>query len=107
VLGRAAAEQQCDAQSFGHVVVSRIGPLAGDFAESGGIGQPASTGGSAPGKGREAKRGGATPSAVWPGIALGVIDRGPAANGVDRSTSCDTPRLKLPAIGIITYVKRV
>ena len=48
-----------------------------------------------------------TPSAVWPGIALGVIDRGPAANGVDRSTSYDTPRLKLPAIGIITYVKRV
>jgi hypothetical protein len=26
---------------------------------------------------------------------------------VDRSTSYDTPRLKLPAIGIITYVKRV
>jgi len=25
-------------------VVSRIGPLAGDFAESGGIGQPASMG---------------------------------------------------------------
>jgi hypothetical protein len=42
-----------------------------------------------------------TPSAVWPGIALGVIDRGPAANGVDRSTRYDTPRLKLPAIGII------
>ena len=41
------------------------------------------------------------------GIALGAIDRGPAANGVDRSTRYDTPRLKLPAIGIITYVKRV
>jgi hypothetical protein len=40
-------------------------------------------------------------------VALGVIDRGPAASGVDRSTSYDTPRLKLPAIGIITYVKRV
>jgi hypothetical protein len=32
-------------------------------------------------------------------IALGVIDR--------RSTTYDTPRLKLPAIGINTYVKRV
>jgi hypothetical protein len=58
-------------------------------------------------KGGRAKRGGAAPSAVWPGIALGVIDRGPAANGVDRSTSYDTPRLKLPAIGKITYLKRV
>jgi hypothetical protein len=44
---------------------------------------------------------------VRPGIALGVIDRGPAANGVDRATSYDTPRLKLPAIGKITYVKQV
>jgi hypothetical protein len=42
VLSRAAAEQQPDTQSFGHVVVSRIGLLAGDFAERGGIGQPAS-----------------------------------------------------------------
>jgi hypothetical protein len=44
---------------------------------------------------------------VWPGIALGVIDSGSTANGVGRSTSYDTPRLKLLAIGIITYVKRV
>jgi hypothetical protein len=35
------------------------------------------------------------------------IDRGLAANGVDGSTSYDTPRLKLPAIGKTTYVKRV
>jgi hypothetical protein len=32
---------------------------------------------------------GATPSAVRVGIALGVIDRGPAAYGVDRSPSYD------------------
>jgi hypothetical protein len=65
--------------------------LAGDFAESGGIGQPASMGGSAPGKGPACE-------ARW---------GDPAANGVDRSTSYNTPRLKLPAIGKITYVKRV
>ena len=49
----------------------------------------------------------ATPSAVRSRLALGVIDRGPAANGVGGSTSYDTPRLKLPAIGKTTYVKRV
>src|SRR5277367_920072 len=54
-----------------------------------------------------ARQVGATPSAVRPRIALGVIDRGPAANGVDRSTSYDTPRLKRSAIGKITYVTRV
>jgi hypothetical protein len=86
------------------VVISRIGPLAGDFAESGGIGQPALVNGS---KGGSPERDGATPSAVWRGIAPGVIDRGTAATGVNRSTSYDTPRLKLPEIGIITYVKRV
>ncbi len=42
VLGRAAAEQQGDAQSFGHVAVSESIRLA-DFAERDGIGQPAST----------------------------------------------------------------
>jgi hypothetical protein len=61
------------------VVISRIGPLAGDFAESGGIGQPALVNGS---KGGSPKRDGATPSAVSRGIAPGVIDRGTAANGV-------------------------
>jgi hypothetical protein len=40
-------------------------------------------------------------------IALGVIDRGPTANGVDRSTNYDTSRLKLPAIGKNTYVQWV
>ena len=83
VLGRAAAKQQCDAQSFGHVVVSRIGPFAGDFAERGGIGQPAPMSALTQTKETRPTRVGATPSAVRSEDALGVIDCGPAANGLD------------------------
>jgi hypothetical protein len=64
-------------------------------------------GGSAPGRGRRYELRWGDAERCVARIALGVIDRGPAANGVDRSMSYDTPRLKLPAIGIITYVKPV
>ena len=93
MLGRAAAEQQYDAQSFAQVVVSRIGPLAGDFAESGRIGQPASLGGSAPSKGRagEASRGDAEHCGQGLRSASATPDRPPTA--WNRSMAYD-PRVK-------------
>ena len=102
MLGRAAAEQQGDAQSFGHVAVSESIRLA-DFAERDGIGQPASI----EAVRRQATGAKGTPSAVRSRGALGVIDRGPAANGWTRSMGYNTPRLKRAAIGKTTYIKRV
>ena len=41
MLGGAAAEQQCDPQPLDHIVISQIGSLWRDFAETDAIGQPA------------------------------------------------------------------
>jgi hypothetical protein len=110
MLGRAAAEQQCDAQSFRHVVVSRIGSLV-RTSPKGVVGSTGADGARRPGrKGRvggdtscDAERrrgavracGSASSTADWPPTAwIG-------------SMGCDTPLLERTAIRRITYAKPV
>ena len=71
-------------------MVSQIGPLAGTSPKAAGLVNRRRSAVQRQAKGGRARRVGATPSAVRAGIALGVIDQGPAANGVDLAELRDT-----------------